>query len=256
MNAKNLMLVVALVALMFGGFVSSASAAGGGIPTTPSGNTSVGTGSTSSYVDLGDVRYSVGTSGGTNQGFYLDLSTSCGVINNASVGIHRNSTDSLNGTVEMYVSGVLDVSPTLVDWKSQSTNVQRRGGFNLSTYAGIGSYQPAYGSGDPAVWTYGDIFSTANLNASLSSVVGITYSYANYREEDAYQWTWIDWNDVVHTMDEPARFWMNANWNVQFADMTSAAMAFGMGATSVPEPATMSLLALGMMGFIARRKRS
>ena len=251
---KIVILVVVLALALFALFIATASAAGGG--------SSAGQSSLNSSIDLGDVRYSMSTydEGGGRYGLNLSLDTSCGVINNASITMSRDKSNPLQGQVYANISGLLDVIPELVDWRSQSTSIQRRNGLNFSSNAGIGSQQQQIWDGKGLV--LGDIFSEANLGMSLSNVDAISYASAQYYEYDARDWTWTDQDGSTWTQHDPARFYVWASWNILFENQTAANTAFAVqpmmvSMSAVPEPSTFALLASGVagLGFVVWRKK-
>jgi len=243
----------ALVVLVLCLFVPNGSASGAMVESS----------NLNSYVDLGDLRYSMNTSGegGGKYYFSLNLDTSCGVIDSSSLSITRDYSNPLRGVVNAYIHGLLDVEPTVIPREHQSTNVSRRGGLYYSTNVGIGSWQERMWT-DEDMLVFGDIFSNANLSTSLSQIASVGYANASYREYDASTYDWTDLDGVAHTQFTPAKFYMQASWNVEFLNPAAAGMAYSMQPTTVsteavPEPSTLALVASGIfgLGFVTWRKR-
>ena len=254
------MLVTAVVfALLMAFAIAVASAAGGG--SEPSGPSTLSS-SLNTNINMGDVGYSMytvdQTGGNYNLGLTLDISS--GVIQQSSISFFKDPDDPLRATVNASIYGQLDIDPTLVNWKSESTNISRRNGFQLSTHAGIGSFQQQIWDNSSGSLVLGDIFSSSNLNAGLSQVTGIDYGYSSYNEQNAYDWTWTDPNGILHTQHQPATFSLNGTWYVDFANAASANMAYSVQPTTVtaegvPEPSTWTLLISAVCGGLLMLRR-
>jgi hypothetical protein len=217
--------------------------------------------SLNSNVDLGDLRYSMGTSEQGEGRYYLslNLNTSVGVINQSSISMYRDRFDPLRGTANAYIYGLLDVEPTEVPYVSQQNSVSRRGGLNFGNYASIGSFRQQEWNGKG--WVPGDVFSTADVSLTLSHIDRVTYAYSNYREYDAYDYSWTDnWSGKTYTEHVPARFTADATWNLVFDNPSAAGMAFAMQPMSVsvnpvPEPSTWAMLVAAASGGLVLLRR-
>lgn len=253
-----------LFVAMFGTFVSTASAAvtidelmvqivalqdqlqmiqgGGGGTSTSSTSPSW----LSQYFDFGDVRggYSTNIDGNVNMNAYL--SASSGVITSCNTSVYKQGWMDVEGRtyfqVNVNFSGNYDSLPTDTNGLNQSNQASHRG-VTINENSGLYSYQE-WQSGDIDVPT-GPFWSNGNGNVALSPFT-VTNVDGNFRDN-----TWIDtWNNITHN-----DFSYNVNWSGYTEDAVAAGMFGTIAPTTIPEPATMSLLAIGAIGLIARRHK-
>jgi hypothetical protein len=163
-------------------------------------------------------------------------------LSGVSIGLSRDQSDPTGGWVYANFWGTVGDVPVAMDWQSQSTYVSRHG-FEYSAGVSLGSYQEILDwpkDGDPV---YGNWMSSGSAYATLFNVTP-TSANMNYTEYVC------DSDGVLYTCYNGS-----VEWRVEFGSSESAAMYGAVGQTSVPEPATLSLLVLGGFSLLARRRQ-
>lgn len=228
--------ILALVALMFGGvFTSSASAAG------PLSN---GVNLGGNFRSGNDIPYYQSSfanyEGGTSASFLMFLDPAKASLNYAHWSFSSDS-DPDHWMATCTLRGALDVpaSPNGQGW-SQGADM---GDYYVSTSIGTGIWPKYPDDNGEQLCVNGSI----NLRAEpLKGDVVIDNANFNYWSSSQQQWGYSDDGEWVVTGDVPI-------WNATF--QVNGHFIPEVGGASVPEPATMSLLAMG--GFVAllRRRR-
>jgi len=154
--------------------------------------------------------------------------------------------------VEERISGYISSSLTAADLplnQYQQSQFNARGLY-LSEFTGLFGYNSSGDVNAPDIREQGDV------NIALRNFV-VDYAYSNYNE---YDWSYGGGKGIVVAgsgdNDPITYFDYNVTW---YGDFTPGTLANSFMApammTSVPEPATMALLAAGFVGLIVRRKK-
>ena len=240
---RSIGIVVVVAALVIGSFGGTQVAQADNINTSvnlPGLNFSM-----NSYTQWnGDMTFSASTSS-------LDR------VSGASVSFGINPYDPLQGWVWMNFNGIEGVPATKVGEQSGSMDINYRG-FRVSTDVSLGSYQeivdwtPPTVDGGYETPVYGNWWSTANASVTLSGIVSVIYDGGC---EDYPNGGGKGDGPVISETD----FLTYAQFRVTFDNLSDAALFGSLGsiqvvATPTPEPAAMSVLALGAIGLIRRRR--
>jgi len=253
LNSKMTVVMLALVALIV---CSSASAS-----------------SLSDNWDFGDINGGYQTSSYPNYngtGTYAQMSAYIGgqhKIDNCSVSFSPdywyNYDDNGNFVsktlqgyrVSEYISGRITVPLTLSDLgdQNQSNSFNARG-LSLSENSWLNTYKSYYSYTDAGAGDKYELFSQAGSNINILNF-DVRYAYGNYNE-----YTYGDGGGGMGIVgigqDNTTYFNYNVTW---YGDFAPGTLLSGMTAptlgSSVPEPATMAMLAFGAMSVIVRRRR-
>jgi hypothetical protein len=195
-----------------------------------------------SSIDEPGFHFSYDTSSaGGKTDFYANMGNSDRIAS-VSVSVNRDSNDPMHGWVNANFCGIVGEVPGAMEYQGQSMNIGRHG-VQYSSNVGLSAYQeiiswPIEKDGEPI---YGEWMSSANASVTLFDVTP-TWANMNYSEYTD------NWSNITY-------FNGNVQWQVEFSS-ESAARAYGsFGTTSVPEPATMSLLVIGGIASVIRRRR-
>lgn len=159
-------------------------------------------------------------------------------IGGANYDVTSWSSDPLNGTN----LGTIDLIGSTFDITAASVNVwsaaQDRGGANFFFNTYVNTVQDAAGQD----WWLGTLTSEGGNNYSLADTTGVTIGAVTLAAGDVVG---IDfWAKTYGTSGDE---WYSADGNNYHAYFT-------VGEAPIPEPATMSLLGLGALAMVLRRK--